>query len=221
MTTAHKPTFHPAVGSANQGGYRYHAPRMQYSARDMASHTVLKVRQTGQNAPSDVEERDLRAELKQREQKHLDKQILEKQRQGLLPMTANPSKAMAKIDWDKYDDSDDSVDEDADSDASESDSEDEEAELMKELERIKKEREEEKVRQEREEKEADMKAKADSVMLRNPLLDPDRPIGVKRRWDDDVVFKNQTRDVAPVKKRFINDTIRSDFHKRFIYRYIK
>ena len=41
------------------------------------------------------------------------------------------------------------------------------------------------------------------------------------RWDDDVVFRNQTRNEPKKQKRFINDTIRSDFHKRFLNKYIK
>lgn len=44
---------------------------------------------------------------------------------------------------------------------------------------------------------------------------------VKRRWDDDVVFKNQARTEPKQQKRFINDTVRSDFHRRFLDRYIK
>lgn len=44
MTTAHKPTYHPAVGSATQGGYRYHTPRLQFSSRDMPGQTTLKYR---------------------------------------------------------------------------------------------------------------------------------------------------------------------------------
>lgn len=44
---------------------------------------------------------------------------------------------------------------------------------------------------------------------------------LKRRWDDDVVFKNQSKNEPKVQKRFINDTVRSDFHKRFMDRYIK
>jgi len=43
---------------------------------------------------------------------------------------------------------------------------------------------------------------------------------VKRRWDDDVIFKNQARE-PDNKKRFINDTIRNDFHKKFLEKYIK
>jgi protein CWC15 len=44
---------------------------------------------------------------------------------------------------------------------------------------------------------------------------------MKRRWNDDVVFKNQARNEPEVKKRFINDTIRNDFHRRFLNKYIQ
>jgi protein CWC15 len=41
------------------------------------------------------------------------------------------------------------------------------------------------------------------------------------RWDDDVVFKNQAKGEIQQQKRFVNDTIRSDFHRRFLNCYIK
>ena len=45
---------------------------------------------------------------------------------------------------------------------------------------------------------------------------------VKRRWDDDVVFKNQAKGVNDKpKKRFINDTTRSDFHRKFLDKYVR
>ena len=44
---------------------------------------------------------------------------------------------------------------------------------------------------------------------------------VKRRWDDDVVFRNQERGEPKAARRFVNDTIRNDFHRRFLNRYIK
>lgn len=38
-----------------------------------------------------------------------------------------------------------------------------------------------------------------------------------QRWDDDVVFKNQARGTEDKKKKeFVNDLLRSDFHKRFM-----
>lgn len=40
-------------------------------------------------------------------------------------------------------------------------------------------------------------------------------------WDDDVVFRNQSRGEPKAAKRFINDTIRSDFHRKFLNKYIK
>ena len=44
---------------------------------------------------------------------------------------------------------------------------------------------------------------------------------VKRRWDDDVIFKNQAKGVdEKPKKRFINDVLRSDFHRKFMSKYI-
>lgn len=40
-----------------------------------------------------------------------------------------------------------------------------------------------------------------------------------RSWDDDVVFKNQARGTEDKKpKEFVNDLLRSDFHKRFMVR---
>lgn len=42
-----------------------------------------------------------------------------------------------------------------------------------------------------------------------------------RRWDDDVVFKNCARGVQEKgQKTYINDTIRSEFHKKFMKKYV-
>lgn len=41
---------------------------------------------------------------------------------------------------------------------------------------------------------------------------------MKRSWHEDTVFKHQSRSEPPLKKRFINDTVRSDFHRRFLAR---
>ncbi|KAJ8964782.1 hypothetical protein NQ317_010018 [Molorchus minor] len=45
---------------------------------------------------------------------------------------------------------------------------------------------------------------------------------VKRRWDDDVVFKNCAKS-EPERKMtvFINDSLRSEFHKKFMEKYVK
>ena len=44
---------------------------------------------------------------------------------------------------------------------------------------------------------------------------------MKRSWDDDVVFRNQTRGEPKAQRRFINDTIRSDFHRRFLEKCVR
>ena len=80
-----------------------------------------------------------------------------------------------------------------------SDDEDETAELMRELERIKKEREEDAARKANEDK-ARSEAEKNAAMLRgNPLM-AGGGFAVKRRWDDEVVFRNQARTEPAAKK---------------------
>merc|ERR1712183_825032 len=67
MTTAHRATFAPAKGGTSRGESDLGKLSKQYSSRDMPSHTKLKYRQTGQNAPEEVSRRDLRRELEDRE----------------------------------------------------------------------------------------------------------------------------------------------------------
>lgn len=99
---------------------------------------------------------------------------------------------------------------------------------MRELEKIKREREEERVRKEDEERKAVDQASREEILEGNPLLQhsaSSAALGssakMKRRWNDDVVFKNQSRNEPELKKRFINDTIRNDFHRRFLSQYIQ
>ena len=98
---------------------------------------------------------------------------------------------------------------------------------MAELERIKAERAEQAQKKATAEAAAELEEKRSELAAGNPLLDlgggghGGGDFRTKRRWDDDVVFRNQARDEPKVGKRFINDTIRSDFHKRFLNKYIK
>lgn len=88
-----------------------------------------------------------------------------------------------------------------------SDDEDEAAELMRELEKIKKERLEQKekevcslklshdlanTKQERERAAEEEEQREVDIARGNPLLNS-QDFNMKRRWDDDVVFKNQAR----------------------------
>ncbi|KAJ1377446.1 Pre-mRNA-splicing factor Cwf15/Cwc15 [Sesbania bispinosa] len=75
--------------------------------------------------------------------------------------------------------------------------------------------------EERQQQEEELKVKEAELLRGNPLLNNPTSFNVKRRWDDDVVFKNQARGETKAPKRFINDTIRNDFHRKFLHKYMK
>ncbi|KIK60785.1 hypothetical protein GYMLUDRAFT_73634 [Collybiopsis luxurians FD-317 M1] len=124
-------------------------------------------------------------------------------------------------------DKDDNEDEDDDDDSDEE--EDDTAELLRELEKIKRERAEEKARLEREQSASEAASREREIATANPLLNLAAALGqpatglntaapgtfsVKRRWDDDLIFKNQamsTRDKP--QGQFVNDLLRTEFHK--------
>jgi protein CWC15 len=121
--------------------------------------------------------------------------------------------------------------EDEDNDDDDDDEEDDTAELMAELARIKKERAAEAARLEQLKRVEEEKIRTENILKGNPLLNStskqatSTEFRVKRRWDDDVVFKNCAKaDGSSGEKRvaqFVNDSLRSDFHRRFMDKYIK
>ena len=133
-------------------------------------------------------------------------------------------------------DASDSDDDDDDTD-DDSDDEDEEAALLAELAKIRSEREAVKQKAEAEAEAEEQGRMEEAALIGNPLLSSadisssggggngggSAPISgkIKRRWNDDVVFRNQTKGEPEQKKRFINDTVRNDFHKRFLNKFIK
>lgn len=128
-------------------------------------------------------------------------------------------------------DADDPVDDSEASDEDDSsDDEDDTAALMAELQRIKKERAAEQLKKEAEKRAEEERIRAENILSGNPLLNvtsassavAKSDMKVKRRWDEDVVFKNCARvDDADKNKGFINDCLRSDFHRKFMQKYIK
>ena len=78
MSTAHRPTWNPAQGKEVNDSIllleyililsKVKSGSRQFSARDVASQTKLKFRQPGQTSTTDVQKRDLRAELLKAEQ---------------------------------------------------------------------------------------------------------------------------------------------------------
>ncbi|KAI0024842.1 Pre-mRNA-splicing factor Cwf15/Cwc15 [Xylariomycetidae sp. FL0641] len=237
MTTAHRPTFDPARGKDALRGPAYHQ-------RLLPAHTQLKFRQPGQGGDAD-EGRDLRAELLAAEAAHFAKQ-----NGGALPdanedetsaaanntkrpleLTSNadgeedPEAKRRRILEESRDiDADSEDDDEDDDDDSDNDSEDdEEAELQREMEKIRREKAEQREKEERERAAAEQEERERDIALGNPLLNPKQNFNMKRRWDDDVVFKNQARGTEDKgkSKEFINDMLRSDFHKRFMNRYVR
>ncbi|KAK4456114.1 Pre-mRNA-splicing factor Cwf15/Cwc15 [Podospora aff. communis PSN243] len=237
MTTAHRPTFDPARGKEALRGPAYHQ-------RLLPAYTQLKFRQPGQGGSADRDARDLRAELLAAEAAHFAKTG----KGGPLPSTDDtsnntsakrPATALeGAADSEEEDpeakrrrileetrdiDADDSDEEEDDDDDSDSDdSDDDDAELQRELERVRRERAEKREQEERERAKADEEARERDIALGNPLLNK-TDFNIKRRWDDDVVFKNQARGTEDKgkKKEFINDLLRSDFHKRFMGKYVR
>lgn len=81
--------------------------------------------------------------------------------------------------------------------------------------------------QEMEKRQEEERIRMENILSGNPLLNYSSQGGrvdmkVRRRWDDDVVFKNCARS-EPKKKHdvFINDSLRSEFHRKFMEKYVK
>lgn len=185
-----------------------------------AQQHLTRTRQPGQGGAADPDTRDLRAELLAAEAAHFAKT------KGTISESASTPPRPPKRGLDSPP-SDDETDDpeaskrrrileetreiDADSDGGgtessdgESDEEDETAELMRELEKIKRERAEQKAREEAEQAQEARERREEDIALGNPLLNP-KAFNVKRRWDDDVVFKNQARGTEQKgNKEFVN-----------------
>lgn len=232
MTTAARPTWAPAKGGNEQGGTRIFGPSQKYSSRDLAAHTALKPRREGQDTQDELQKRNLRDELEDRERRHFSSkdrsygEDRDRRKGGHLLLEGSKRDAEDRIVPRNADADDSDADMKSDEESSDDDDDDEEDDteaLLAELEQIKRERAEEKARQDRQNQEEELKVKEAELMRGNPLINNNNPtsFNVKRRWDDDVVFKNQARGEAKVAKRFINDTIRNDFHRKFLHKYMK
>ncbi|KAL1877432.1 complexed with cef1p [Diaporthe australafricana] len=253
MTTAHRPTFDPARGKETLRGPAYHQRllpahtqlkfrkpgqggdadrdtrdlRAELLAAEQAHHAKL----TGAPVPSSNDDESSEPAPASRGAKRAleagstaggdEDEDPEAKRRRILEETRD-------IDADDSDSSSSDKDDDDDDDSdSDSDSDDEEAELQRELERVKRERQEKREREEREKEAAEAEQREKEIARGNPLLNNNSAtktdFSVKRRWDDDVVFKNQARGTEDKNKskEFVNDLLRSDFHKRFMSKYVR
>ncbi|XP_060598923.1 spliceosome-associated protein CWC15 homolog isoform X1 [Ruditapes philippinarum] len=214
MTTAARPTFEPARGGKGKGeGGDLSAMSKQYSSRDLPGHTRLKYRQDGQGTSDDLRGRDFRRDLEDRERAVREKRDRNRD-SGSSKRPRLEQIPAANLD------ADDPIDDDDEEDSS--DDEDDTAELLAELQKIKKERLREKAKLDADKKVEEERIRTEIILKGNPLLNQEKPVEfkVKRRWDDDVVFKNCAKGDEK-KSLFINDTLRSEFHRKFMEKYVK
>ncbi|XP_038208919.1 protein CWC15 homolog A [Zerene cesonia] len=216
MTTAARPTFDPARGGQGRGEKDLSAISRQYSSRDLPGHTKLKYREQGQSTTDELRSRDFRKELDEREKEV--KAPARRQNEPPAKKTKADQVPAASLD----------ADDPLEGDSSDSDdSDDDTAALLAELNKIKKERAIEQAKKDAEKKQEEERIRMENILSGNPLLNysaagQKNDLKVKRRWDDDVVFKNCARS-EPEKKAntFINDSLRSEFHKKFMEKYVK
>jgi protein CWC15 len=179
----------------------------------------LKVRQAGQGGAADSDPRDFRAELLAAEATHFAKVgakgVQRPSDEPVPPKRAledaqpdaedeDPEAKRRRILADTRDLDADSVNSESDSSDEDSEDEDEMAELMRELDKIKRERAEQKAKEDAAKAAQEQEEREEHIALGNPLLNP-KAFNVKRRWDDDVVFKNQARGTEQKgSKEFVN-----------------
>jgi len=225
LLPAHTHLKHRQAGQGGAADSLHVGPR-DLRAELLAAEAAVKARKAGGSGVG-AEERGVAGSIEgvtaEDEETKRRRLILEEARD----IDADSDGDDAGSDGEKDDDDDGSDDE-------ESDEEDEEAELMRELAKIKAERAAAKQAEEdAAAKKAEEQREVD-IARGNPLLDPwagregsvagsvagsgSGSFGVKRRWDDDVVFRNQGRGTEERGKRreFVNDLLRSDFHKKFM-----
>lgn len=207
----HKPTFHNAIGGEHQGGNFIVSKVSKINSRDLPGQLTVKYRNKdeveeikGSFTPSEVLEslNAIRAvDIPIEELNIVDEGPSHEEHEDQSPEMGDNDESSSVIE-------------------SDSDSEDDEAALLQELEKVRQERAAEKA-----EKEALLAAEEDlkrreAVLTGNPLLLPQD----KKAWYEDTVFRRQAQDNSSrrgPKKRFINDTVRSDFHRRFLAKYIQ
>ncbi|CDR96465.1 CELL CYCLE CONTROL PROTEIN CWF15, putative [Babesia bigemina] len=201
MSTAHRPTWHTAIGrspGANFGTFKV-------SSRDMPSHTELKRRAPvnpvadegeGKAQKTSEYQRVLREKLENSESAHRAKGDLQ-ERIGATRnfLSLEDTVKLLNQDVNAFPEDSDDCAAGEDNGGGESDSDDDEAMLLRELAKIKSEREE--ARQRELQESLQSAGERERILSQNPLLAKTAP---ERRWDEDVVFKNPTREVKEKKE---------------------
>ena len=223
MTTAHRPTF-----DAARAGSQSTAPTRQYSSRSLPAHKVLKYRKVVDSSTETPNNDGPRISAKP----DLDSTQIESNQGEDIKIVQSPAKAEIECAHQAVENTPSVIEALGESDLesetsiheheTESDSEeDETAELMRELEQIKKERSLQQMKREASQAEAEASERESQIAFGNPLLNASRYDSlIQRRWNEDVVFRVQDAK-TPDKKEFVNDLLRSDFHRSFMKKYVR
>ena len=244
MTTAHRPTWNSAKGGSEQGGNLLVEPSRAYSSKDLPAHQKLKSRRVGQGSLLEQKEIDFKRQLLEEEGDEDDfkvplpvkkVKIEENEEPKIIPGYVekepdNPVDPKDEVSEPEEQEVVESSGGDDESGEDEDDSEDEE-ELWREFEKMKKEKEAEKARKEQEKIEQLKQQEEEEIITGNPLLashlnseysdKASNAYSLKKKWYEETVFKNQAKDLKGDKKRFINDTVRNDFHRKFMGKYLQ
>ncbi|KAJ6497412.1 Pre-mRNA-splicing factor Cwf15/Cwc15 [Mycena sanguinolenta] len=250
MSTAHRPTWDPAQAKDVKGGSRQFSVRdmamhTKLKFRQVGQTSVAEVKQRDLRA--ELVAAELEAKNKKRKAEGLPPLAVEGAPAADDEANKRRKLLQDSLNLDKDDEDEDEAAEgtkpadedkdDSDSDSDSDDDDDETAELLRELEKIKRERAEEKARQEREQSAADAASREADIATGNPLLNLAAALGqqvptgvnttvpgtfaVKKRWDDDLIFKNQAISTKDKPAHFVNDLLRTEFHKKFMAKFIK
>jgi protein CWC15 len=236
MTTAHRPTWNSAKGQANPGGIRT-VPSTLISAKD----TVPKLQLKRRNLNPLLQSRDiLKDDLKNKE-KFLDKQIQLKLKSlelnknsynlknndiDLNEKDSNINKTH-KINKDNSNqNSDEEISyceenkfEDFESDSNKNEEEDEEdeendEELLLEYQKILEEKKKKDLEKQKSVADKLISRSAEEMLMGNSSFTQN--YSLKKKWYENTTFTNQAKIEKSKTKRFVNDTIRSDFFRNFI-----
>jgi protein CWC15 len=245
MTTAHRPTWKAAVGRGEEGGWTAGGSKSTLKSHlDNPAHTKLKFRSITAEplAKAELKQKLLaleRAEdsfaLKLPKRPQDSDEVKDRALQKLLLQTADVDERALQNTYNDsdvecnssssesdLDASDNEQNDNDDTSSSDDDDQDEEAALQAELLKIRAEREAANKKAQAASNAQDEAKQEEAALLGNPLLVAATSLNSKRRrWNDDIVFRNQAKGEPVLKKRFINDTVRNDFHKRFLNKFMK
>lgn len=204
MTSAHRPTWNPVQSTADGGGggSKLLGPTRIIRERDLPSHKKLKVRCLETRTRE-----DFLKDLRTRETKVYSAILGDE-----APANPFPEDEDAPVGEGEEEEPDHGG-----FSSSEEESSDEEEQLLRELQKIEAEKKAAADQQREMEEAIQAEKDKEAALTGNPLLRGEE----KSSWLSESVFRNQA-NVAESKKdtRFLNDCVRSEFHKNFLNKYI-